>query len=67
MLILENTYVLSVMEYLYLNVRYFYWHTYNTSLFLVPETGTIPEGYAHLSSIISEDGDRIQCPKIVVK
>jgi hypothetical protein len=27
----------------------------------------IPEDYAHLSSILPEDGDRIQCPKIVDK
>jgi hypothetical protein len=30
-----------------------------------PERETIPEDYAHLSSISPEDGDRTQCPKIV--
>jgi hypothetical protein len=32
-----------------------------------PEKGTIPEDYAHMSSILPEDGDRIQCPKIFDK
>jgi hypothetical protein len=35
--------------------------------FRCPEKGTIPEGYAHLRSILPEDEDRIQCPKFVVK
>jgi hypothetical protein len=34
MLILENTYVLTVLLVLYLNVRYFCGHTCNISLFL---------------------------------